>query len=443
MTDMNKLPNNEPLNGNADKLLELASGSNPNLVEEANHAPNFNGFRLLNPNELGLSAVLANLLNPKGNHAQKELFLKKFLAHFMSEHENDPLANVEVKLESPIEGKRRIDLVITSGDFVLAFENKPWARDQDWQVCAYLDYLQNDAVEKKTKLLVYLSRDGSSPNDASIPKDNLDKAQTNNKLKIIAYLDLVKWLEDCEKKVTAANVKHFIAEYIAYIKFQFDADEKAIADKLVEHAAYVDAAFWVGIRPQEKSMPSNKDAASKVNAVLARFRLKRLEVLLGKIRCELATLNWQPGSSMDFDADFSFGQRLEISIPDRPNYVFSFAFKDRGISEELHWGIEWKDRCDPPPDLKGVAKEFTVELNELSENQASNCWLPGTSTWLCYAKFGNKKWNSAEPWQNILDDGSIAADMVKKIDDLYNLLKNNELFDRLKQPPPVKLLDLR
>jgi hypothetical protein len=93
--------------------------------------------------------------------------------------------------------------------------------------------------------------------------------------------------------------------------------------------------------------------------------------------------------------------------------------------------------------LKGVAQAFTVELNKLSENQASNDWLPGTSTWLCYAKFGDKKWDSAEPWQSILDDGSIAADMVKKIDDLYNLSKNNELFDRLKQPPPVKLLDLR
>jgi PD-(D/E)XK nuclease superfamily len=311
------------------------------------------------------------------------------------------------------------------------------------EISDYLDHLQNDAGEKKTTLLVYLSRDGSSPNEASILKENLDKAQTNNKLKIIAYLDLVKWLEDCEKKVTAANVKHFIAEYIAYIKFQFDADEKAIADRLIGHAAYVDAAFWIGVRSQEKNMPSNQGAALKISAVLARFRLERLEMLRDEIRRQLDTLNWQSISGMDFDANFSFGQRLEISIPDRPNYVFSFAFKDRGISEELHWGIEWKYRRDPPPGLKRVAQEFTVKLNELPENQASNGWLPGTSTWLCYAKFGDKKWDSAEPWQSILDDGSISADMVKKIDDLYNLLKNNELFKRLKLPSPVKLLGLR
>ena len=296
---------------------------------------------------------------------------------------------MKVTLEFPIEGKRRIDLVIESENFVLAFENKPWARDQHGQVDDYLKYLQGIEPKNKTTLLVYLSRSGGNPNEISIEKKQREAAQANGNLRVIAYLDLVEWLQKCEKEVVAPNVKHFLAEYISYIEFQFDADQKAIAKKL-QDASYVSAAFCIGIRSQNKTMPSNQvEAAGKVSAVLARFRLERLEKLRCLIRSKLTEkIKWQPSLSMDFDANFYFGQRITISIPEISKYVFSFAFKDRGISKELHWGIECMCRRDPPAGLKQIANDFTERLNNACGKSASLLWISGDTTWLCYQKFG-------------------------------------------------------
>ncbi len=428
---MDELPHNESWNIFAVELLRIAASSNGTAAAETGQAPNFNGFRLLDPNELRLSAVLANLLDPKGNHAQKDLFLKNFLGHFMSEHKNDSLEDVKVKPERSIEGKRRIDLVITSADFELAFENKPWASDQHRQVSDYLLHLRG--IKKKTKLLVYLSHDGGGPSDVSICPEKLEEAIKEKQIKIIAYLSLVEWLEACEKEVVAPNVKHFLAEYIAYIEFQFDADQKAIAKKL-QDASYVSAAFCIGIRSQNKAMPSNQvEAAGKVSAVLARFRLERLEELRCLIRSKLTEkIKWQPSLSLDFDANFYFGQRVTISIPEISKYVFSFAFKDRGISKELHWGIECMYRRDPPAGLKQIAKDFTERLNNACGKSAPLLWISGDTTWLCYQKFGEQEWDTVEPWQSILEDDGIALDMVTKIEELHKLLKEKELLGRLK-----------
>jgi hypothetical protein len=409
-------------------------------------ATRFNSIRLLNPNEAGLSRVLIDLLDSKGSHGQGANFLKAFVEYFEIQPSADGAidfdGNFTATREYEIEDKRRIDIVVCSDEFTLAIENKPWAADQPNQVSDYLAHLKSKRPEK-VSILVYLSRDGCGPSDHSISSDECSSAKEEKKLLVIPYMDLVDWLRICKDRCACENINHFLEEFVAYIEFQFAIYDKKIY-ALFEKEPYFEAAFNIALKVQNKKFQGEKkNAEEKIAGAFAFFRVHVLEQLRVQVDSALAQRDWQTGLDMDFDANFSFGQRLEISIPDRPNYVFSFAFKDRGISEELHWGIEWKDRCDPPPDLKGVAKEFTVELNELSENQASNCWLPGTSTWLCYAKFGNKKWNSAEPWQSIGENDNIAVDMVKKIDDLYNLLKNSELFDRLKQPLPVKLLDLR
>ena len=42
-------------------------------------APNFLVFDFVNTNEIGLSGILACLLDPKGTHGQKTLFLESFI----------------------------------------------------------------------------------------------------------------------------------------------------------------------------------------------------------------------------------------------------------------------------------------------------------------------------------------------------------------------------
>lgn len=420
------------LSNQANELFRLASKGLSGRVDELNLAPSFNGFRLLNPNELALSAALANLLDPKGNHAQNDLFLRKFFVRFLDNRSTGALEHVEVKLEYSIENRRRIDLVVKSENFVLAFENKPWASDQREQISDYLSHLESIKPLEATKLLIYLSQDGGDPSDLSISEAKLANAKEQKKLKVIAYLDLVKWLNDCEKDITAPNVKHFVAEFIGYINFQFDAHESAIAEKL-NNPLYLDAAFDIAKKSQAKEMLSEEiEAAAKISATLARFRLAQLKKLADNI-CNIFTqTDWPPSFRTNFDANFYFGQRFEISIPENPQYVFAFAFANRGISHELHWGIECSDRSRPPIELKKIAADFTKALNEACVKPASPLWICGRTTWLSYQKFGVRKWDTAEPWVSMHKDDCIAREMKAKIEELHNLLKENKLLEALR-----------
>ena len=44
-------------------------------------SPDFNTFDYIKTDELGLSCILAALLDPQGSHAQQEAFLRLFIEH--------------------------------------------------------------------------------------------------------------------------------------------------------------------------------------------------------------------------------------------------------------------------------------------------------------------------------------------------------------------------
>jgi hypothetical protein len=58
-------------------------------------APRFNSFNFICPDEMKLSKILAMLLNPEGDHAQGDLFLKLFFAEIDIKYPNDT-TNVKV-----------------------------------------------------------------------------------------------------------------------------------------------------------------------------------------------------------------------------------------------------------------------------------------------------------------------------------------------------------
>lgn len=58
----------------------------------------FNPFRFFRTDEMGLSAVLAFLLNPKETHGQRDYFLKSFL-EYLNLHEYLAYDQVEVHTE--------------------------------------------------------------------------------------------------------------------------------------------------------------------------------------------------------------------------------------------------------------------------------------------------------------------------------------------------------
>lgn len=151
-----------------------------NLEDELNRrlAIRFNVFDYLDTLELGLSKLIADLLDPSAAHGQGALFLKTFFHLFLPDllDSNLDFSGAQVTVEKLIPKQRRIDVFVRipceQADFCLAFENKPYAADQKDQVNDYLNYLKGSY--SRNFLLIYLSPRGEMPTDWSIKREDLE-----------------------------------------------------------------------------------------------------------------------------------------------------------------------------------------------------------------------------------------------------------------------------
>ena len=141
-------------------------------------AHRFNVLNYLRTDELGLSRIIADLLNPEANHGQGPLFLHTLLTKLNIElpESDQSLTDARVFVEHSIRDQRRIDIYIQIPDgdrtFCLAIENKPYAGDQQNQVVDYLKHLRGKYIDRF--LLLYLSPSGDGPSKWSLPPTELE-----------------------------------------------------------------------------------------------------------------------------------------------------------------------------------------------------------------------------------------------------------------------------
>ena len=157
-------------------------------------------FRYLRDDELGLSRIIADLLDPAAEHGQGTNFLEAMLEllpqapdasgarptaadrannaatwrRYFDRLGPTAAAKIRVEVEREITARRRIDITVDipteDGPFCLAFENKPYAGDQPGQCSAYLDFL--DRTYGGRFLLVYLPPRYRMPDESALsPKD--------------------------------------------------------------------------------------------------------------------------------------------------------------------------------------------------------------------------------------------------------------------------------
>ena len=102
-------------------------------------AQRFNALDYLRTDELGLSRIIADLLNPRASHGQRTTFLRQLLIRledFAPVYSGLDLdkCEISVALEQVITSDRRIDIVVQIADgstkYALAIENKPYAGDR-------------------------------------------------------------------------------------------------------------------------------------------------------------------------------------------------------------------------------------------------------------------------------------------------------------------------
>ena len=151
----------------------------------------FNVLDYLRKGELGLSRIMADLLDPRAGHGQGALFLKTLLRG-LAERERErerrpgmentlremctavdrPAPHILVEKERVIDGDRRIDVSIEIDERrCIAIENKPYSDDQPDQVKDYLAFLRREYADRF--LLLYVSAAGDLPSGSSVTKDDL------------------------------------------------------------------------------------------------------------------------------------------------------------------------------------------------------------------------------------------------------------------------------
>ena len=193
--------------------------------EERNRkGENYNLFSILSIEryELKHSALIANLLDPKGSHGCGDAFLRAFFEIALKERaypfEGCTLPDSDTEYYTgPIAGDTggRIDILVTSSDYGLIIENKIYAGDQDKQLTRYDNY-GKETFGAGGYLLVYLTLYGY---DASKESTATKSAEEVGYLRLSYAEDILRWLEQCVRLAdNKPLVRESLNQYIRTIK---------------------------------------------------------------------------------------------------------------------------------------------------------------------------------------------------------------------------------
>ena len=177
----------------------------------AANGQNFNLFAILGreTDEVHThSAILAELLDPKGSHRQGPVFARLFAKRFDIPAEG--IESARVRSELTIDRESRIDIVMTIGDMCIVVENKIRAGDRRWQLQRYHAHAKKWDSHK----VIYLTLHGDDPSE-----DSLGCLQREEVVSVFYESDVLGWLDDCIKEVARVpQIREILAHYQALLR---------------------------------------------------------------------------------------------------------------------------------------------------------------------------------------------------------------------------------
>ena len=194
-------------------------------------APRFNVFKYLREDELGLSRMIVDLLDPTAEHGQGTAFLEAMLDTFpetrglfgeLRETTADPIKMMTERWTT--DGRRidiTVDIPVHDGWFCLAFENKPYADDQPGQLESYLAYLREQYGERF--LLVYLPPDNREPDESSLSR--AAREHWRGHFSVMPYIgddnSLENWFATCRERCDAERVGLYLTDAKTFCRHRF------------------------------------------------------------------------------------------------------------------------------------------------------------------------------------------------------------------------------
>ena len=184
----------------------------------------FNVFEVLGVErrEVRHSAMLANLLNPKGPHRQGAVFLEHFLnlePRLADSSSYGKLDDFQVITEAATNANDgRIDIRLKKEGYAcIIIENKIDAEDGDGQLNKYYRDAKAEGFTDKQIKLIYLTLYGEPPSENSLAGQEL--LDINRVICISYESHITKWLEDCLREVAEiVRIQEILLQYEELIK---------------------------------------------------------------------------------------------------------------------------------------------------------------------------------------------------------------------------------
>lgn len=186
----------------------------------------FNPFQFLRTDEMGLSKILAFLLDPTETHGQGDLFLNSFLK-FINKHQFLAYQKVNIYLEKITKEENnektnkngRHDIFIeglldNKRSWVISIENKlQGAVDQPKQMHTYAKDLKNYVSD--SYFLIYLPIFSNNPPEKSISEDKWAELMSDKKAMVLSASMLIQWLDNTV--IIAPAVKQFCNDFKKFL----------------------------------------------------------------------------------------------------------------------------------------------------------------------------------------------------------------------------------
>ena len=356
--------------------------------EERNRkGENYNLFSILSIEryELKHSALIANLLDPKGSHGCGDAFLRAFFeialkgTAYPFESSTPPNSYTEHYI-GPIAGDTggRIDILVESSRYGLIIENKIYAGDQDKQLTRYDNYGKETFGADKY-LLAYLTLYGY---DASKESTATKSAEEVGYLRLSYAEDILRWLEQCARLAyDKPLVRESLNQYIRTIKqltYQ-DMNQEKIIDLAVDHPEVVATlsskrdAIAQGIREKYIFAELRKYADQKG----LQFDDTEITNPQGEPNIRFRKEGWDGSIIISADSEnkksnYGWWMNLWIGIDSKEAGAKKLACLEKQ-SPEYPMGWEylttpnWYSAENFPAMKESVAKEIISKLNEIIE----------------------------------------------------------------------------
>ena len=219
----------------------------------------FNPFQFLRTDEMGLSKILAFLLDPTETHGQGDLFLNSFLK-FINKHQFLAYKKVNIYREKTTKKttkeNRRHDIFIeglldNKIAWVISIENKlQGAVDREDQMNDYAIDLKNYVSE--SYFLIYLPIFSNNPPEISISEKVWAELMSDKKAMVLSASMLIQWLDNTV--IIAPAVKQFCNDFKKFLSEDIMGNTQN-SNELVEYLVNNDKVLFSALTVLEAKKP--------------------------------------------------------------------------------------------------------------------------------------------------------------------------------------------